>query len=150
MILCRWDVTTLSKDLVALHRYTARVGPILSSLAHFQLSLVIIIVVMSSCLWLWIYDCRLTTYEVLAQLPPPEETAQALVIKGAESEGGATHKRRESISHFFRRKFSRKKDCEFNNCSGPALSRKFKLMTPWGAFIMTCTTQCNDPDYGRK
>ena len=49
---------------------------------------------------------------MLGSLPAPEETAQALVIKGAESEGGATHKRRESISHFFRRKFSRKKDCE--------------------------------------
>ena len=45
-------------------------------------------------------------------MPAPEETAQALVIKGAESEGGATHKRRQSISHFFRRKFSRKKDCK--------------------------------------
>ena len=55
---------------------------------------------------------RLTTYEALGSLPAPEETAQALVIKEAESEGGATHKRRGSISHFFRRKFSRRKDCK--------------------------------------
>lgn len=55
---------------------------------------------------------RYTTFEALGSLPPLEETAQALVIKEAESEGGVAHKRRESISHFFRRKFSRKKDCK--------------------------------------
>ena len=74
---------------------------------------------------------RFTTYEVLGSLPAPEETAQALVIKGAESEGGATHKRRQSISHFFRRKFSRKKDCKIQvlNSSGTTIQhihmRKF-------------------------
>ena len=65
---------------------------------------------------LYKYDLpyRYTTYEVLGSLPAPEETAQTLVIKEAHSVGGATRKRRGSISHFFRRKFSlsRKKECK--------------------------------------
>ena len=49
---------------------------------------------------------RYTTAEALGSLPPPEESAQTLVVKaGAEGEG--KRRRRSSVSDFLRRKLSR-------------------------------------------
>ena len=50
---------------------------------------------------------RYMTAEALGSLPPPEESAQTLVVKaGAEGEG-KRRRRRSSVSDFLRRKLSR-------------------------------------------
>jgi len=52
---------------------------------------------------------RLTTLDVLGSLPEPEETAQTMVIRQSSDASKATQRRRGSISHYIKKKFSTRK-----------------------------------------
>ena len=52
--------------------------------------------------------CRMNVLDALESLPEPEETAQTMVVR--QSSQPSTRKRRGSISQYFKRKWSKRKD----------------------------------------